>query len=57
MPAEYDVAQENERHDGAFWLGRIRNLTIRSYMTTIFDLERRFLHGDAVKKEAGRAEY
>jgi hypothetical protein len=55
MRAEYDVAKENERHDGAFWLGRIRNLTIRSYMTTIFDLERRFLHGDAVKKEAGRA--
>ena len=26
-------------------------------MTTIFDLKRRFLHGDAVKKEAVRAQY
>ena len=55
MPAEYGVAKENERHNGAFWVGRIRNLAIRGYITTIFDLERRFLHGDAVKKEAKRA--
>jgi hypothetical protein len=55
MPVECDVAQEDERHNGAFWVGRIKNLTIRSYMTTFFDLERRFLQGDAVKNEAGRA--
>jgi hypothetical protein len=57
MPAKYDVAQENLRHNGAFWVGRIRNLAIRGYMTTIFDLERRLLQGDPVKKKAGRALY
>ena len=55
MPVEYDVAQENLRHNGAFWVGRIRNLAIRGYMTTIFDLERRLLQRDAVKKDSGRA--